>query len=58
MTGRLRGGDAVALAEVSFEPFKKFGPVAGADDEDIAAVVLVALAAQIAERAQVYSRRA
>lgn len=45
-------GDPVALAEVSFEPFKKICPVAGADDENIAAVVLITFAAQITEGAQ------
>jgi hypothetical protein len=43
------GCDPVAFPEVAFEPFKKIGPVTGADDKDIAAVVLVALAAQITE---------
>jgi hypothetical protein len=46
------GGDPVALPEVAFEPFKKISPTAGADDEDVAAVVLVPLTAQITERAE------
>src|SRR3712207_7786924 len=41
-----------ALAEVALEAFKKFRPVAGSDDEYVSAVVLVAFAAQIAERAE------
>ena len=44
--------DPVALAEVSFEPFKEIGPAAGTDDEHVPAVVLVSLAAQIAERSK------
>src|SRR6476469_6651709 len=43
---------AVAFAEVALEAFKKICPAAGADDEHVAAVVLVPLAAQIAERAE------
>jgi len=41
-----------ALAEVAFEPFKEIGPVAGADDKHIAAVVLIAFAPEIAECAK------
>ncbi len=48
----VRGGDPVALAEVSFEPFKEIGPFPGPDDEDVAAIVLVPLAPEIAERAE------
>src|SRR3954451_5104379 len=48
----VRGGAAVALADVALEPFKKVCPVAGADDEHVAPVVLVSFAAQIAERAE------
>src|SRR5215207_2802300 len=51
------GGDPVALPEVALEPFKKIGPVASADDKDIAAVVLISLASQITERAQVFKAR-
>src|SRR4029079_19443107 len=43
---------AVALAEVAFEAFKKIRPVVGPDDEHVAPVVLVPLAAEIAERAE------
>ena len=46
-----RGG-AVAFAEVALEAFKEFRPVAGPDDEHVAAVVLVSFAAQIAECAK------
>ena len=45
-------GAAVALAEVALEPFKEICPVAGADDEHVAPVVLVSFAAEIAERAE------
>src|SRR6478609_4120395 len=45
------GGADLPLPEVALEPFKEFCPVAGADDEYVSAVVLVSLAAQIAERA-------
>jgi chemotaxis regulatin CheY-phosphate phosphatase CheZ len=42
----------VVGAEEALEAFKEIGPVTGADDEYIAAVVLIALAPQIAEAAQ------
>src|SRR4051794_6604060 len=48
----VRRGGPIALAEVALEALKKICPVAGADDEHIAAIVLVPLAAQIAERSQ------
>ena len=41
-----------ARAEIFFKPFKKFGPVVGADDKHVAAVVLIPLTPQIAECAQ------
>src|SRR4029079_4476568 len=47
-----RGAAVAALAEVALEPFKKICPAVGADDEHVAAVVLVPLAAQIAECAE------
>ena len=46
------GCDPVALPEIAFEPFKKIGSVTCADDKDVAAVVLVPLAPEIAERAE------
>src|SRR5690242_21941045 len=45
-------GTAVALAEVALEPFKKFCPAVGADDEHVAPIVLVPFAAEIAERTE------
>jgi len=47
--GPVLRGDAVAFAEVSFEPFKKISPTAGPDDEHVSAIVLVSFTAQIAE---------
>src|SRR3954470_8256869 len=46
------GAGAFLLLDVAFEALKEFLPYAGLGDEDIAAVRLVAHAAQIAERAQ------
>src|SRR5215212_12058447 len=43
---------AFLLLDIAFEALKEFLPYAGLSDEDIAAVRLVAHAAQIAERAQ------
>ena len=52
MIGRWAAGAHVALAEVALEAFKEICPVAGPDDEHVAAVVLIAFAAQIAEGAK------
>src|SRR4051812_11636683 len=46
------GAGAFLLLDVAFEALKELLPYAGLGDEDIAAVRLVAHAAQIAERAQ------
>src|SRR3954464_7256710 len=46
------GAGAFLLFDVAFEALKELLPYAGLGDEDIAAVRLVAHAAQIAERAQ------
>src|SRR3954462_13062089 len=46
------GAGAFLLLDVAFEALKEFLPYAGLGDADIAAVRLVAHAAQIAERAQ------
>ena len=40
------------FADVALEAFKEFCPVAGSDDEHVAAVVLIAFAAQLAQRAK------
>src|SRR5688500_8493825 len=47
---RLSAG--AVMLEIAFETFKEFLPSAGLGDEDVAAIGLVADAAQIAERAE------
>src|SRR5687768_2493693 len=49
-SGGLSAG--AVMLEIAFETFKEFLPSAGLGDEDIAAIGLVADAAQIAERAE------
>ena len=46
------GRDPFFLAEVEPEAFKKFGPAVGPHHEDVAAVVLVSFAAELAEPAE------
>src|SRR3954469_22604302 len=46
------GAGAFLLLDVAFEALKELLPYAGLGDEDVAAIRLVAHAAQIAERAQ------
>src|SRR3712207_2485313 len=47
-----RPAAGAVMLEVAFEAFKEFLPSAGPRDEDVAAVGLVAHAAQIAERTE------